>query len=85
MPHKILNLKYEVKANQTLDDASEIEVNLCSVDADGVGSKIEGNHFSLSGLKNVPDDFESKEFSLTFDQRIETPDMVLKKYKEMKN
>ncbi|MBQ6512278.1 hypothetical protein [Methanobrevibacter sp.] len=85
MPHKILNLKYEVKANQTLDDASEIEVNLCSVDADGVGFKIEGNHFSLSGLKNVPDDFESKEFSLTFDQSIETPDMVLKKYKEMKN
>ena len=85
MPHKILNLKYEVKANQTLDDASEIEVNLCSVEADGVGFKIEGNHFSLSGLKNVPDDFESKEFSLTFDQSIETPDMVLKKYKEMKN
>ena len=85
MPHKILNLKYEVKANQTLDDASEIEINLCSVDADGVGFKIEGNHFSLSGLKNVPDDFESKDFSLTFDQSIETPDMVLKKYKEMKN
>ena len=85
MPHKILNLKYEVKANQTLDDASEIEVNLCSVEADGVGFKIEGNHFSLSRLKNVPDDFESKEFSLTFDQSIETPDMVLKKYKEMKN
>ena len=85
MPHKILNLKYEVKANQTLDDASEIEINLCSVDADGVGFKIEGNHFSLSGLKNVPDDFESKDFSLTFDQSIETPGMVLKKYKEMKN
>ena len=85
MPHKILNLKYEVKANQTLDDASEIEINLCSVDADGVGFKIEGNHFSLSGLKNVSDDFESKEFSLTFDQSIETPDMVLKKYKEMKD
>ncbi len=85
MPHKILNLKYVVKANQTLDDASEIEINLCSVEADGVGFKIEGNHFSLSGLKNVSDDFESKEFSLTFDQSIETPDMVLKKYKEMKN
>lgn len=84
MPHKTLNLKYEVKSNQALDDASEIEIDLCSVEADGVGFKIEGNHISLKGLKNVSDDFESKEFSLTFDQSIETPDMVLKKYKEMK-
>ena len=85
MPHKTLNLKYEVKANQALDDASEIEIDLCSVEADGVGFKIEGGHVSLKGLRNVPDDFESKEFSLTFDQSIETPDIVLKKYKEMKS
>ena len=85
MPHKILNLKYEVKANQALDEASEIEIDICTVEADGVGFKIEGSHFSLNGLRNLPDDFESKEFSLTFDQSIETPDIVLKKYQEMKN
>ena len=85
MPHKILNLKYEVKANQTLDNASEIEIELCSVEADGVGFKIEGDCVSLKGLRNVPDDFESKEFSFTFNPSIETPDMVLKKYQEMKS
>ena len=83
MPHKILNLKYDVKSNQSLEEASEIEINLTNVDADGVGFKIEGNNISLSGLKKIDDDFESKDFSFTFDQSIETPDIVLKQYKKM--
>ncbi|MBR5953846.1 MAG: hypothetical protein IK021_00215 [Methanobrevibacter sp.] len=85
MPHKTLNLKYDVKANETLDKASEIEVNLISVSADGVGFKIENGSFSLSGIRKVEPDFESKEFSTTYDHSIETPDVILKKYKEMKN
>ena len=85
MPHKTLNLKYDVKANQSLDDASEMEINLISIDADGVGFKIEGDCVSLKGLQKVDDDFESKEVCLTFDQSIETPDIVLKKYNEMKD
>ena len=84
MPHKILNLKYEVKANQSLEEASELEIHIISLDADGVGFKIEGDCISLNGLQKVGDDFESKEVMLTFDQCIETPDMVLKKYEEMK-
>ena len=84
MPHKTLNLKYDVKANETLDKASEIEVNLISVSADGVGFKIENGSFSLSGIRKVEPDFESKEFSTTYDHSIETPDIILKKYKEMK-
>ena len=84
IPHKILNLKYDVKANQNLDDASEIEINLISVDADGVGFKIDAETISLKGLRKVDDVFEPKEFTTTFDQCIETPDVVLKKYKEMK-
>ena len=84
MPHKTLNLKYDVKANGTLDKASEIEVNLISVSADGVGFKIENGSFSLSGIRKVEPDFESKEFSATYDHSIETPDVILKKYKEMK-
>ena len=84
IPHKILNLKYDVKANQNLDDASELEIDLISVDADGIGFKIDGGTISLKGLRKVDDVFEPKEFTTTFDQCIETPDIVLKKYKEMK-
>ena len=84
MPHKTLNLKYEVKANQILDKASEIEVNLISVSADDVGFKIENSMFSLSGIRKVEPDFEAKDFETTFDHVIETPDIVLKKYLEMK-
>ena len=84
MPHKTLNLKYEVKANQILDKASEIEVNLISVSADDIGFKIESGKFSLSGIRKVEPDFEAKEFETTFDHVIETPDIVLKKYLEMK-
>ena len=85
MPHKTLDLKYEVNANQTLENASEIEINLISVVADNVGFKIDGGSFSLKGIRKVEDDFEEKEFNATFEQSIDTPDIVLKKYKEMKN
>ena len=85
MPHKILNLKYDVKANAVLEKASEIEVNLISVSADDVGFKIEGNIISLKGIRKVESDFTVKEFSTSFDHCIETPDIVLKKYMEMKD
>ena len=84
MPHKNLNLKYEVKANETLDKASEIEVNLISVSADDVGFKIENGSFSLKGIRKVEPDFISKEFAVVYDHNIETPDIILKKYREMK-
>ncbi len=83
MPHKILNLKYDVKANASLDDASELEIEIISVDADGVGFKIDGGKISLAGLRKVPDDFETSEFTASFDQSIETPDIVLEQYKKM--
>jgi hypothetical protein len=85
MPHKNLKLKYDVTANQTLERASEIEINLISVVADDIGFKIDGNSFSLSGIRKVEEDFESKGFSTTFDHVIETPEIVLKKYREMEN
>ncbi len=84
MPHKTLELKYEVEANEALEMASEIKINLISVVADDVGFKIEGGEISLSHIRKVDDDFESKEFKTTFDQSIDTPDIVLKKYLEMK-
>lgn len=83
MPHKILNLKYEVKANSTLDKASEVEINLISIDADGTSFKIEGNQFNLKGLSKSLSSDDFKEFRVTYDRCIETPDIVLKKYMEM--
>lgn len=83
LPHKTLDLKYDVKANQVLEKASEIEINLISVVADDMGFKIEGGSFSLNGIRKVESDFEAKEFSTSFDHVIETPDIVLKKYREM--
>jgi hypothetical protein len=84
MPHKFLNLKYDVKANQVLEEASEIEIDLNSVVADDVGFKIEGNVVSLKGIKKVESDFEAKEFTTSYNHCIETPDIVLKKYMEMR-
>ena len=85
MPHKMLNLKYEVKSNGALEKASEIEIKLISITADDVGFKIDGDSIFLKNLRKVEDDFEPKELLTTFDQSIETPDIVLKKYMEMKN
>ena len=84
MPHKTLNLKYSVKADDELDNASELEINLIEVEADGTGFKIDGKQLILKGLKKVDEDHEVREFSKSFDKSIETPDMVLKKYKQMK-
>ena len=74
----------EIMPHKTLDKASDIGINLLSVSADGVGFKIENGSFSLKGIRKVEPDFESKEFSATYDHVIETPDIVLKKYNEMK-
>ena len=68
-----------------MEKASEIEIELISVVADDVGFKIDGNMISLNGLSKVGEDFEAQEFSTSYDHNIETPDIVLKKYLEMKD
>ena len=83
MPHKNLNLKYSVKADNELDKASSIEINLIEVEADGTGFKIDGKKLILNGLTKTDDDFESEEFFETSEKSIETPDIILKKYKQM--
>ena len=85
IPHRILNLKYDVRANQVLEVASEIEIRLVSVVADGIGFKIDGDNVFLTGIRKTDDDFEVREFKTSFDHSIETPDIVLKKYIEMKD
>lgn len=85
-PHKTLNLKYEVKADDDLEKASQIEINLIEVEADDIGFKIDGKTLSLNGLRKSSESSEDKSpFSETYDKVIETPDIVLKKYQEMKN
>ena len=85
MPHKTLNLKYEVNADQILEKASKLEVNILSLSADDVSFKLDDASFSLINLKKIDDDFESKTFNATFDQSIITPDIVLEKYRKMQN
>lgn len=85
MPHKLLNLKYEVKANSTLDKASELEIVLISLDADGVSFKIDGDSVKLEGLSKSLNDDDVSEFNVTYERSIETPDIVLKKYMEMQD
>lgn len=84
-PHKNLNLKYNVHADNNLEEASEIEINLIEVQADDIGFKIDGKTLSLKGLRNSIDDGEKTPFSESYDKVIETPDIVLKKYREMQN
>lgn len=83
MPHKNLKLKYEVKADDVLEKASEIEISLIEIEADDVGFKIEGKQVILKGLVKTSEDFEANEFAKTIEKTIETPDIVLKKYLEM--
>lgn len=84
MPHKDLKLKYELRADNELENASEIEINLIEIEADDVGFKIDGKQLILKGLTNVSEDFEASEVVKTIEKTIETPDIVLKKYLEMK-
>ena len=82
---KFLEL-YEVKADAKLEDASELEINLIEVEADGIGFKIDGKQLILQGFRNTDNsELTDFKFNESFDKKIETPDIVLKKYEEMKN
>ena len=82
IPHKDLKLKYELKADDKLENASEIEINLIEIEADDTGFKIDGKQLVLKGLAKTTEDYEANEFVETVEKTIETPDIVLKKYQE---
>ncbi len=84
MPHKELKLKYELKSDGELDCASEIEINLIEIEADGTGFKIEGKQLVLKGLSKSSENHIGSEFVETVEKTIETPDIVFKKYQDMK-
>ena len=83
IPHKDLKIKYEVKADDELEKATSIEINLIEIAADEIGFKIDGKQLVLNGLAKSSEDHEFNEFVKTFEKTIETPDIVLKKYQEM--
>lgn len=86
IPHKNLSLKYQVKANDKLNNASDIEIDLIEVQADDVGFKLDGKKIILKGLNGqVSDNEDQFVFDEIFEKSIETPDIVLKKYREMKD
>ena len=84
MPHKELKLKYEVKADDELECASEIEINIIEIEADETGFKIDGKLLALKGFSKPKENHEVNQFIKTFEKNIETPDIILKKYQEMK-
>lgn len=84
MPHKELKLKYEFKSDDELELASEIEINLIEIEVDGTGFKIEGKQLVLKGLSKSSENHIGSEFVETVEKTIETPDIVFKKYQDMK-
>ena len=63
-----------------------MEINLIEVEADDIGFKIDGKTLALKGLRKSSDVEDEKiPFNETFDKVIETPDIVLKKYRQMKD
>ena len=86
MPHKDLFLKYKLKADNSIDKASQFEIELSDVVADDVGFKIEGNKLFLEGFRSVDVDSEEEDstFEETVEKHIETPEIVFKKYMERK-
>lgn len=84
MPHKTLDLKYQLKANNELDKASAIELKLIEVKADGVEFRLDGKEIVLKGIdgNNDSNDSDSMIFDEIFQKKIDTPDIVLNKYKK---
>lgn len=85
IPHKILFLKYELKANDELDKASAIKIKLIEVKADDIEFRLDGKEIVLEGIDGKQmdnDDSSSIAYDEVFEKEIETPDIVLNKYRE---
>lgn len=80
IPHKELFLKYDIKADKPLDEASEIEINLIEVTADDTRFKIDGKQLKLTCFKNIDKKEENEEplFKDTIEKHIKTPEFPFK-------
>lgn len=82
MPHKKLDFTYNYCADDDLDHATRLSVKLLDLEADGVKFRIDNGKFTISNLNE-----ESSEEKIPINNNINrviiTPDIVLKKYREM--
>ena len=83
LPHKTLKLVYSVKSEGFLATASKIEVKIIEVSADDINFKLDVQPIVLDNLNEKIEGAET--VYNTYEKNIDTPDFVLKKYKQMKN
>lgn len=81
-PHEVLNLDYKIIANDDLDHASVLSINLNSVKADETEFNIKEGQFTISNL-NADRKKKAKPYEDTIHKEITTPKIVLKQYKEL--
>lgn len=81
IPHKNLHLKYTYITNEHSSNGYNLSVSVKSVKADNKQFKLDGSDFTILSIEN---DNESmgETVERTVEKDIETPDFVLKKYKE---
>ena len=86
IPHKNLFLKYQLKANDELDKSSVIKIKIIEVKADNQKFRLDGKEVILKGIdgKLTEKDNFDYSFNETFEKNIETPEIVLNKYKDLK-
>ncbi|MDD5959931.1 MAG: hypothetical protein ACI4RQ_02765 [Methanobrevibacter wolinii] len=82
MPHKSLNLSYNYIADDDLDHATTLSINLLNVEADDVKFRIDNGEFTISNLNEESSD-EKVPIDNNINRVIKTPDIVLKKYQEV--
>ncbi|MGN1363187.1 MAG: hypothetical protein ACI4VU_05735 [Methanobrevibacter sp.] len=82
MPHKSLNLSYNYIADDDLDHATTLSINLLNVEADDVKFRIDNGEFTISNLNEESSD-EKVPIDNNINRVIKTPDIVLKKYQEI--
>ena len=76
------NLDYNIIANDDLDHASVLSINLNSVKADETEFNIKEGQFTISNL-NADRKKKTKPYEDTIHKEITTPKIVLKQYKEL--
>ncbi|MGN0093493.1 MAG: hypothetical protein ACI37V_03475 [Methanobrevibacter sp.] len=81
IPHKTLNMDYNVIADDDLDNATQLSVNVTNIEADNLKFRIDGGEFTIFNLN--PERNEKVPYDNNISRVLITPDIVLKKYKEL--
>lgn len=81
IPHKTLSMDYNLVADDDLDNATQLSVNVTNVEADDKKFRIDGGEFTISNLN--PERSDKIPYDNSINRVLITPDIVLKKYKEI--